>query len=90
MSWGCARRLAATSCRRLPDLHTGLSEGAFLEEAVPALSLFLLTNLVIVFTLGMKPVFLIRISAILDGLLLTPLQALWVAIGLFVALPRML
>jgi hypothetical protein len=28
-------------------------------------------------------------GAVLDGLLLTPLQAIWVAIGLFVVLPRL-
>jgi len=51
---------------------------------------FLATNMVIVFSMGMRPVYLIKISAILDGLLLTSLQALWVGIGLFVVLPRLL
>jgi hypothetical protein len=46
--------------------------------------------MVIVFSMGMRPVYLIKISAILDGLLLTSLQALWVGIGLFVVLPRLL
>ena len=50
---------------------------------------FLCTNMIIVFTLGLKPVFLVQISAVLDGLLLTPLQAVWVAAGLYVVLPAM-
>jgi Mn2+/Fe2+ NRAMP family transporter len=51
---------------------------------------FLCTNMIIVFTMGMEPVVLVKISAVLDGLLLTPLQAIWVAIGLFVVMPRLL
>lgn len=54
------------------------------------LILFLLTNMVIVFTLGMRPVFLVKMGAILDGLLLTPLQALWVGLGLYFVMPRLL
>ena len=51
---------------------------------------FLCTNMIIVFTLGLKPVFLIKMGAILDGLLLTPLQAIWTAIGLYVVMPKLL
>jgi hypothetical protein len=50
---------------------------------------FFITNIVIVFTLGLRPVFMVKMGAILDGLLLTPLQALWVAIGLFIVLPKL-
>ena len=50
---------------------------------------FFCTNMVIVFTLGLKPVAIVQLSAILDGLLLTPLQALWVAVGLYVVMPRL-
>jgi Mn2+/Fe2+ NRAMP family transporter len=53
------------------------------------LLLFLFTNMVIVFTFGLKPVFLVKIGAVLDGLLLTPLQALWVGIGLYVVMPKL-
>ena len=49
-----------------------------------------MTNAVIVFALNEKPVLLVQISALFDGLLLTPLQALWVGIGLFYILPRLL
>ena len=51
---------------------------------------FLFTNMIIVFHFGMRPVFLVQLSAILDGLLLTPLQAIWVAVGLFVVMPKIL
>jgi Mn2+/Fe2+ NRAMP family transporter len=51
---------------------------------------FFLSNMIIVFTLGYKPVFLVKIGAILDGLLLTPLQAIWIAIGLYFVMPKML
>ena len=45
--------------------------------------------MIIVFTLGLKPVILVQFSAVLDGLLLTPLQALWVGIGLYFVMPKM-
>lgn len=51
---------------------------------------FLCTNMVIVFAMKMEPVRLIRLSAILDGILLTSLQAICVAIGLFVVMPKIL
>jgi hypothetical protein len=54
------------------------------------LLLFLVSNMVIVYTFGLRPVFLVQIGAILDGLLLTPLQAVWVLVGLYVVMPRML
>jgi Mn2+/Fe2+ NRAMP family transporter len=50
---------------------------------------FLFTNMVVVYTLGLRPVFLVKMGAVLDGLLLTPLQALWVAAGLYVVMPRL-
>jgi len=49
-----------------------------------------LTSMIIVFSFGLKPVFLVKISAILDGLLLTPFQALWVFSGLYIVMPKML
>jgi len=54
------------------------------------LLLFLCTNMIIVFALGKEPVRLIQLSAILDGILLTSLQAICVAIGLFIVMPKML
>jgi len=43
-----------------------------------------------VYSFGLKPVLLVKISAILDGLILTPFQALWVFLGLYVVMPKML
>ncbi len=54
------------------------------------LVLFFTTNIIIVHTLGLKPVLMVRLGGMLEGLLLTPLQALWVAVGLFVVMPRLL
>jgi Mn2+/Fe2+ NRAMP family transporter len=51
---------------------------------------FFITNMTIVYSFGMKPIFLVKTAAVLDGLLLTPLQAIWLAIGLFVVMPKML
>jgi len=51
---------------------------------------FLCTNMIIIFSLGLKPIFLVKLSAILDGLILAPLQAIWVAIGLYIVMPKML
>jgi len=51
---------------------------------------FFVTNMVIVYSLGFKPVFIIQISAVFEGLLLTPLQALLVLMGLVWVLPRLL
>lgn len=51
---------------------------------------FFISNMVIVYTLGLKPVFLVQLGAVLDGLLLTPLQALWIGVGLYIVMPRLL
>ena len=54
------------------------------------LGYFFVTSMVIVYSFGLKPVFLVKISAIFEGLLLTPFQALWVLMGLYLVMPRML
>ncbi|MFH1371205.1 MAG: Nramp family divalent metal transporter [Planctomycetota bacterium] len=54
------------------------------------LVVFFFTSMVIIYTLGYKPVYLVKVGSVLDGLLLTPLQAICVAIGLFYVLPRIL
>ena len=51
---------------------------------------FFCSNMIIVFTLGAEPVRLIKFASLLDGILLTSLQALCVAIGLFVVMPKIL
>jgi hypothetical protein len=54
------------------------------------LSLFLVTNLVIVALFGARPVFLVKLGSIFDGLLLVPLQALAIAWGLFYGQKKLL
>ena len=54
------------------------------------LCLFLLTNLAIFVLFGDNPIYLIKLGAVFDGLLLVPLQALAVGYGLFFAQKRML
>jgi Mn2+/Fe2+ NRAMP family transporter len=49
---------------------------------------FFVTNMIIIYTLGYQPVVLVKFSAILDGLLLTPLQAICIFIALYFVLPK--
>ena len=51
---------------------------------------FICTNMILVFFFKKRPVFLVQFAAILDGLLLTPLQAVWVGMGLFMVMPKLL
>jgi len=50
---------------------------------------FLIFVLIILFRDGDRPVFLVQMGALLDGLLLTPLQAIWIAIVLYFVMPKM-
>ncbi|MBM3335137.1 hypothetical protein FJY63_10795 [Candidatus Sumerlaeota bacterium] len=45
--------------------------------------------MIIVYAMGHNPVFVISLGATLDGILLTPLQAIGVAVGLYFVLPRL-
>jgi len=54
------------------------------------LSLFLVTNLAINVFFGTNPVFLVKLGAVCDGLVLVPLQALAVGYGLFFAQRKLL
>jgi len=54
------------------------------------LSLFLLTNVIVVVFFGTRPVFLVKLGSIFDGLLLVPLQALAIAWGLFYGQKKLL
>ncbi len=54
------------------------------------LVLFFCTNMVIVYVMQKNPIGIVQTAAVLDGILLTALQALWVALGLYVVLPRLL
>ncbi|MEO1498076.1 MAG: Nramp family divalent metal transporter [Planctomycetota bacterium] len=50
---------------------------------------YLLTSMTVVYTLGYEPVSLVRFAAVLEGLVLTPLQAAAMLIGLYWVLPRL-
>jgi hypothetical protein len=54
------------------------------------LVLFFCTNMIVVYVMQKNPIGIVRTAAILDGILLTALQALWVGVGLYVVLPRLL
>jgi Mn2+/Fe2+ NRAMP family transporter len=54
-----------------------------------ALLIFLsLASMVIIYTLGYKPVVLVKFAAIFEGLLLTPFQALAIFFGLYFVMPK--
>jgi hypothetical protein len=50
---------------------------------------FFLSNMIIVYSFNYRPVVLVKLGALLDGLLLTPLQAIWILIGLYAVMPRL-
>jgi Mn2+/Fe2+ NRAMP family transporter len=52
------------------------------------LILYAFTSLIIVFSFGLKPVLLVKLGAILDGLILTPLQAVSAGLVLFFVMPK--
>jgi Mn2+/Fe2+ NRAMP family transporter len=54
------------------------------------LVVFFFTSMVIIYTLGFQPVLLVKVGAVFDGLLLTPLQAACVLLGLFFVMPKIL
>jgi hypothetical protein len=81
-------RLLADSCRIcIPGFNKRLS---WKWQFRLFLLFFLCANMVIVFCFKEKPVILVQFAALLDGLLLTPLQAILVAVGLFVVMPKLL
>ena len=81
-------RLLADSCRIcIPGFNKRLS---WKWQFRLFLLFFLCANMVIVFCFKDKPVILVQFAALLDGLLLTPLQAILVAVGLFVVMPKLL
>lgn len=81
-------RLLADSCRLcFPEF------GRKLEWKIQFrifLLFFCCANLVITFVFQSKPVMLVKFAALLDGLVLTPLQALCVGVGLFWVMPKLL
>jgi hypothetical protein len=53
------------------------------------LCFFFITNMLIVYSLGYQPVILVKTAAVMEGLLLTPLQAVLIIIGLYYVMPRL-
>ncbi len=80
-------RLLADSCR---ICIPGFKKIPWKWQYRSFLVMFFLTSITIVYTLGLRPVALVKMGALFDGLLLTPLQALWTAVGLFVVMPKVL
>lgn len=81
-------RLLADACRIcIPGFDRRL---AWKTQFRMFLVFFFLTSMIVVFVFGLKPMFLLKLSSILEGVLLTALQAIWVAVGLFVVMPKML
>ncbi|TWT47471.1 Nramp family divalent metal transporter [Botrimarina hoheduenensis] len=52
------------------------------------LGFYLLMSMTVVYSLGQEPVSLVRYAAVMEGLLLTPLQAAAMFVGLYWVLPR--
>lgn len=50
---------------------------------------FFFTNMIVVYSFNLRPVIIVKLAAIFEGLLLTPFQALWILIGLYIVMPRM-
>ncbi len=81
---GWPRLLA--DCARL--LLPGVAKYSWKAQFRTVLLCYALSNMVLVYTLGQKPVFLVKLGAVLDGLLLTPLQALAVGLILYLVMPK--
>lgn len=81
-------RLLADSCRIcIPGFDKRF---AWKTQFRGFLIFFFMASMVVVFVLGVKPIFLLKLSSVLEGVLLTGLQAILVAVGLFVVMPKML
>lgn len=81
---GWPRLLA--DCARV--LIPGVARFSWRTQFRSVLTLFAVSNIVIVFQLGLQPVLLVKTGAVLDGLLLTPLQALAVGLTLYIVMPK--
>ncbi|MCA9449445.1 MAG: Nramp family divalent metal transporter, partial [Candidatus Omnitrophica bacterium] len=81
---GWPRLLA--DCGRI--LFPGFGKIPWLKQFRLVLILFTFSNMVIVYGYGVKPVLLVQLGAVLDGLLLTPLQAVAVGVVLYLVMPK--
>jgi Mn2+/Fe2+ NRAMP family transporter len=81
-------RLLADSCRLcIPGFN---QKFAWKSQFRIFLILFFCTSILIVCVLGRQPISLLKVSAILEGIVLIALQATAVGIGLFFIMPKML
>ena len=81
-------RLLADSCRIcIPGFDKRL---AWKRQFRIFLVFFFCTSMLVVFVLGRQPIFLLKVSSILEGVLLIALQAACVGIGLYFVMPKML
>ena len=83
--WSCLLDDAVRVC--LPGALSGFSP---IVRRRAWLVFFLIASMTIVYSLGFRPVELVKFAAVVDGLLLTPLQALAVLVGLYWVMPRLL
>ncbi len=84
---GWPRLLADAFRLAIPAFHRRL---AWRTQFRGFLVLFFCSNMVIVYLMQRNPIAIVRTAALLDGILLTALQAIWVGVGLYVVLPRLL
>ncbi len=70
------------------SMPSSLSKYTWKTQFRALLILLSLASMIIIYTLGYKPVVLVKFAAIFEGLLLTPFQALVVFYGLYFIMPR--
>jgi len=81
-------RLLADSCRIcIPGFDRRF---AWKTQFRGFLIFFFIASMIVVFVLGVKPIFLLKLSSVLEGVLLTGLQAVLVGVGLFIVMPKIL
>lgn len=81
---GWPRLLA--DCGRL--LIPGVARYSWKVQFRTVLLFFAASNMIVVYTFRLEPVFLAKLGAVFDGLLLTPLQALSVGLVLYLVMPK--
>ncbi|QDT67358.1 Natural resistance-associated macrophage protein [Planctomycetes bacterium MalM25] len=71
----------------LPSLVAGWSP---LTRRRAWLVFYLIASMTVVYTLGFKPVALVKLGAVVEGLILTPIQAAAMLVGLYWVMPKLL
>ena len=81
---GWPRLLA--DCARI--LIPGVSRFSWKVQFRTIMVIYALSNMILVYEFKLQPVILVKIGAILDGMILTPLQALAVGLTLYLVMPK--